>query len=147
MHHSNYYPQVWIQLMKHWCASVADCLTQILILLCCCLADVCFHGSCGFHCGAAVCRDTADGVRVRGKGVHTTENGVYSWNTCVGSHNAYGVFSTFVSFLSFFDVRLSPHCMPGRKYSLVPRPHPLMRKSSLVNQVKFLGLAYALVKV
>ena len=133
--------------MKHWCASVADCLTQILILLCCCLADVCFHGSCGFHCGAAVCRDTADGVRVRGKGVHTTENGVYSWNTCVGSHNAYGVFSTFVSFLSFFDVRLSPHCMPGRKYNLVPRPHPFMRKSSLVNQVKFLGLAHALVKV
>ena len=32
------------------------------------------------------------------------------------------------------------HC----KASLVCRPHPLMTKSSLVNQVKFLGLAYTL---
>ena len=28
--------------------------------------------------------------------------------------------------------------------SLVPRPHPLMRRNGLVNQVKFLGLAHAL---
>ena len=27
--------------------------------------------------------------------------------------------------------------------SLIPRPHPLMRRNSLVNQVKFLGLAHA----
>ena len=32
-----------------------------------------------------------------------------------------------------------------RVSSLVPRPHPLTRRNSLVNQVKFLGLAYAFV--
>ena len=31
----------------------------------------------------------------------------------------------------------------GGGISLVPRPHPLMRRKGLVNQVKFLGLAHA----
>ena len=31
--------------------------------------------------------------------------------------------------------------------SLVPRPHPLMRRTGLVNQVKFLGLAHAFTTV
>ena len=31
--------------------------------------------------------------------------------------------------------------------SLVPRPHPLMRRNSLVNQVEFLGLAHAFATV
>jgi len=32
-------------------------------------------------------------------------------------------------------------------YSLVPRPHPLMRRNSLVNRVEFLGLARAFATV
>ena len=31
--------------------------------------------------------------------------------------------------------------------NLVPRPHPLTRRNSLVNQIKFLGLAHAFVTV
>ena len=30
-----------------------------------------------------------------------------------------------------------------RLNSLVPRPHPLLRRNGLVNQVEFLGLAHA----
>jgi len=33
---------------------------------------------------------------------------------------------------------------PTGSSSLVPRPHPLMRRNSLVNQVEFLGLVGAL---
>ena len=33
--------------------------------------------------------------------------------------------------------------MAGHHSSLVPRPHPLTRRNSLVNQVEFLGLAHA----
>ena len=31
--------------------------------------------------------------------------------------------------------------------SLIPRPHPLMRRNGLVNQIKFLGLTGALATV
>ena len=33
----------------------------------------------------------------------------------------------------------------GRLISLVPRPHPLTRRNSVVNQVKFMGLAHTFV--
>ena len=38
---------------------------------------------------------------------------------------------------------------PGGRlgYSLISRPHPLMRRNGLVNQVKFLGLAYTFTTV
>ena len=36
---------------------------------------------------------------------------------------------------------------PTHTFSLVPRPHPLMRRNGLVNQVEFLGLAGALATV
>ena len=32
--------------------------------------------------------------------------------------------------------------MTGSPLSVVPRPHPLMRRTSLVNQFKFLGLVH-----
>ena len=53
-------------------------------------------------------------------------------DNCITMHNA-GVVQVISEIMYFYVI------------SLVPRPHPLMRRNGLVNQVEFLGLEHAFV--
>ena len=53
-------------------------------------------------------------------------------DNCITMHNA-GVVQVISEIMYFYII------------SLVPRPHPLMRRNGLVNQVEFLGLEHAFV--
>ena len=90
---------VW---MKHWRVSVADCLTQILILL---------FGRCLFPrqlwvplWGCSLQRYSRWCQSTRKRCAHNRE-----WNTCVGviTLMVFSNVSTLALFLSFFDFRLS----------------------------------------